>query len=146
MNRFQAAKYALSPEERAKSDDLRIVAGFNFTGLCKYSRHPNYFSEVMQWVVLYCWGSYRIGVWKNWSLPFVVILAILVFASTFICEPVSASKYPLYKEYQKVTSRFIPFIPILYKRFVTMVKKSEWCVCFESVFLVSQFWWSRCCQ
>lgn len=133
MNRFQAAKYALSPEERAKSDDLRIVAGFNFTGLCKYSRHPNYFSEVMQWVVLYCWGSYRIGAWKNWSLPFVVILAILVFSSTFICEPVSSSKYPLYKEYQKVTSRFIPFIPIHYKRFVTMVKKSEWCVCLSSV-------------
>lgn len=126
MNRFQAAKYALPPEERAKSSDLRIVAGFNFTGLCKYSRHPNYFCEVMQWVVLYLWGSYHVGTWKNWCLLFVVELTAVVYGSTYVCEPVSSSKYPLYKEYQKVTSRFIPFFPIHYKRFVTMVSKSEW--------------------
>ena len=126
MNRFQTAKYALTPEERAKSEDLRIVAGFNFTGLCKYSRHPNYFCEVMQWIVLYLWGSYHVGTWKNWSLLFVVALTTVVYSSTYVCEQVSASKYPLYKEYQKVTSRFIPFIPIHYKRFVTMVSKSEW--------------------
>ena len=56
-------------------------------------------------------------------------LTAVVYGSTYVCEPVSSSKYPLYKVYQKVTSRFIPFFPIHYKRFVTMVSKSEWCVC-----------------
>lgn len=125
MNIFQVAKYAIPEEERCKSDDPRIVAGFNFTGLCKYSRHPNYFSEVMQWVIIYLWGSYHLGEWKNWGLVFVIILFIIVFSSTFVCEPHSASKYPLYKEYQKVTSRFVPFFPYHYNDFLKKVKKQD---------------------
>ena len=123
MFKFQSAKYALTPEERLKSDDLRIIAGFNFTGLYKYSRHPNYFSEVMQWVVIYLWGSYHLGTWKNWGLVFVTVLAILVFCSTFVNEPVSRAKYPLYALYQKGTSRFIPLFPIGYSRFIQVVEK-----------------------
>ena len=89
----------------------------------KYSRHPNYFSEVMQWVVIYLWGSYHLGTWKNWGLVFVTVLAILVFCSTFVNEPVSRAKYPLYELYQKGTSRFIPLFPIGYSRFIQAVEK-----------------------
>lgn len=132
MNVFQNAKYALPEEERAKSEDLRIVAGFNFTGFYKYSRHPNYFCEVMQWVVIYLWGSFHLGTWKNWGLLFVCVLAIIVFSSTFVCEPHSLSKYPLYREYQKVTSRFIPFFTCHYREFIEIVKKKqELCVCYQ---------------
>ena len=123
MFTFQAAKYALSPEDRLKSDDPRIVAGFNFTGLYKYSRHPNYFAEVMQWVVIYLWGSYHIGTWKNLGLVFVSVLFILVFSSTFIVESESKSKYPLYELYQKGTSRFFPLFCVGYSRFLEAVEK-----------------------
>lgn len=123
MFAFQTAKHALTPEDRLKSEDLRIVAGFNFTGLYKYSRHPNYFAEVMQWVVLYLWGSYHIGTWKNWGLVFVCALFIVVFSSTFIVESESKSKYPLYELYQKGTSRFFPLFCVGYSRFLEAVDK-----------------------
>ena len=123
MFRFQTAKYALSPEDRLKSDDPRIVAGFNFTGLYKYSRHPNYFAEVMQWVVIYLWGSYHVGTWKNWGLIFVIVLFIIVFSSTFVVEAESRSKYPLYELYQKGTSRFFPLFCVGYSRFLEAVEK-----------------------
>lgn len=125
MFKFQTTKYALTPEERGCSIDLRIVAGFNFTGLCKFSRHPNYFAEVAQWVVLYFWGSYHCKTCLNWGLPFALLLFIIVFCSTFVSEPVSASKYPLYVRYQKCTSRFFPFFPHGYAEFVQAVEQQR---------------------
>ena len=125
MFKFQTAKYALSPDERIRSNDLRIVAGFNCTGLCKYSRHPNYFAEVSQWVVLYFWSSYHCGTCLNWGLPFAAVLFIIVFSSTFVSEPVSSSKYPLYTRYQKCTPRFFPFFPCGYNEFIEAVEQQR---------------------
>lgn len=117
MFRYQTEKHSLSPEEQKLSHNIYIRAGFDFSGLRKYSRHPNYFAEVMQWIVIYMWGSYRIGNWLNWGLLFAIALLVVVYCSTFISEPVASKKYSLYAEYQKTTWRFIPFFPLHFKAF-----------------------------
>ena len=122
MFRFQTEKHSLSSEEQKSSHNTCIRAGFDFSGLRKYSRHPNYFAEVMQWIVIYMWGSYRIGNWLNWGLLFAIALFVVVFCSTFISEPVASKKYPLYAEYQKTTWRFIPFFPVHFDAFVEKAK------------------------
>ena len=125
MNVFQIAKRTLSDEEKKKSNDLRFIAGFNFTGFYHYSRHPNYFCEVMQWIIIYLWGSYHLGTLKNWGLLFASILTLLVYCSTYVSEPNSVAKYPLYPEYQKVTSRFIPWCSPHFSEFLEIVKKKQ---------------------
>jgi len=78
------------------------------TGLWKYSRHPNYFGEVVQW-----WGiwvlSLSIGVIGIIS-PVTITLLILFVSGV----PLLEKKYKdntEFEEYKKVTSVFIPFFP-----------------------------------
>lgn len=80
------------------------------TGLWKFSRHPNYFGEVLMW-----WGIYFFAV----SLPFgwqtifspLTITFLLLFISGI---PLLEKKYALrpdYEEYKKRTSIFLPLPP-----------------------------------
>jgi len=78
------------------------------TGLWKYSRHPNYFGEVVQW-----WGiwvlSLSIGVIGIIS-PVTITLLILFVSGV----PLLEKKYKdntEFEKYKKVTSVFIPFFP-----------------------------------
>ena len=119
MFQFQTKKKA-----HLKESDISFKTGFYCSGLYRFSRHPNYFAEVMQWFILYCWASYRLGVWVNWGLPFVVVLFVVVFSSTFLSESHSSKKYPLYKEYQKAVPRFFPVISNQYVDFVKTVQES----------------------
>lgn len=97
----------------------RLDPGFATTGLFRVSRHPNFFFEQAQWWVFYALGATAaatagLGVWGgavNWTILGPVLLSILFIGSTIFTESITASKYPAYAEYQRVTSMLIPWPP-----------------------------------
>ncbi|MBN9184385.1 MAG: DUF1295 domain-containing protein, partial [Microbacterium sp.] len=86
--------------KRAAGGDL--APGFVSTGLFRFSRHPNFFSEQAQWWVLYLMGATAavasgLGFWGgalNWTVVGAALLSILFIGSTVFTESISAAKYP----------------------------------------------------
>lgn len=80
------------------------------TGLWKYTRHPNYFGEVVQW-----WGIYVIalsisGAWWTMVSPLLITFLILFVSGV----PMLEKKYEgnvAFEKYKKGTSVFIPWFP-----------------------------------
>ena len=89
----------------------RIFEKFVSQGLFRFSRHPNYFAEIMMWWVVYLFGAALYGEWLGWSIIGAVLLTGLFQGSTALTERISLGKYPEYKEYKKRTSRIIPWFP-----------------------------------
>lgn len=80
------------------------------TGLWKYTRHPNYFGEVIQW-----WGLWLLvaGV-NNWQFAIISPLTITVLIYFVSGIPLLEKKYKdnkYYQLYAKKTSKFIPLPP-----------------------------------
>jgi len=78
-------------------------------GLWKYSRHPNYFGEVMVW-----WGLYIIYVGAIQKIDYLIISPILMtslflFVSIPWMEKKIISTRPMYLDYQKRVSMLVPF-------------------------------------
>ncbi|MDO9628344.1 MAG: DUF1295 domain-containing protein [Acholeplasmataceae bacterium] len=91
-------------KERTKGQKLCIEEG-----LWKYSRHPNYFGEVMVW-----WGLYIIYFGSVMKLDLLIIAPVLMTSLfLFISIPWMEKKIiktrPEYKSYQKRVSMLIPF-------------------------------------
>ena len=82
--------------------------GFTHTGLWKYMRHPNYMAEQSQWVVFYLLAAVASGVLFNATMAGCILLILLFWGSSNFSEEISASKYPDYAQYQRVTGRFFP--------------------------------------
>lgn len=80
-------------------------------GLFRYSRHPNFFCEQGLWWSFYLFGVAAGAPWLNPSLAGPVLLTALFHGSTDFTEQITASKYPEYADYQRRTSRLIPWIP-----------------------------------
>jgi steroid 5-alpha reductase family enzyme len=101
---FQTAKYA---------SGAKPTKGFLDTGVWAYSRHPNYFAEVLLWWAFYGFAVAATGE-INWSGAGAVCLTILFVApgaSADLTELLSSQKYPAYAEYQKRVSRLVPWLP-----------------------------------
>lgn len=80
------------------------------TGLWKYTRHPNYFGEILMW-----WGIFIITIPLQGSLFFIIspltITLLLVFVSGI---PMLEKKYKgntAFEDYKKRTSMLIPMPP-----------------------------------
>jgi len=78
-------------------------------GLWNYSRHPNYFFQLMIWVSVFI---FAIGSPYGWiAIVCPLIIGYLIFKVTGIPmteEQSLRSKGDLYKEYQQTTSAFFP--------------------------------------
>ena len=101
---FQTAKYA---------SGAKPTKGFLDTGVWAYSRHPNYFAEVLLWWAFYGFAVAATG-GLNWSGAGAICLTILFVApgaSADLTELLSSQKYPAYAEYQKRVSRLVPWLP-----------------------------------
>lgn len=93
-----------------------IEAGFVYTGLWRYSRHPNVFSEQVFWILMAVFSGVATKGQQTeagWLVVAAgpVMLASLLWASVQLAESISLSKYPLYRAYQLRTSRLVPWRP-----------------------------------
>jgi steroid 5-alpha reductase family enzyme len=80
------------------------------TGLWRYSRHPNYFGEVVQW-----WGIFVVALavpqgWLGVIGPLTISLLILKVSGVPLLEK-SLAKNPAYQDYKMRTSVFVPLPP-----------------------------------
>ena len=79
-------------------------------GLWRYSRHPNYFGEVLFW-----WGiwlmqlSLEPGLWFTVAGPLLMTL-LFIFVSIPMMEKYILGKIPSYNKYQKKVSALMPWI------------------------------------
>lgn len=80
------------------------------SGLWKYSRHPNYFGEIMMWL-----GIFIITIPVPNSFFFVISPALITFLLVFVSGiPLLEKKYashPGFFAYKKKTSKLIPWFP-----------------------------------
>ena len=80
------------------------------TGLWYYSRHPNYFGEMVFWWGLFLFSYGTSAMWWSWIGP----VAICFFLAKVSGVPLLTEQYkkkPLYKEYLETTNTFIPWFP-----------------------------------
>jgi steroid 5-alpha reductase family enzyme len=81
-------------------------------GLWRWSRHPNYFGEWLQWCA---WPLFALGsAWGAWLwLHPLLVLAFLVFVTGIphTERRALASRGDDYRRYQRQTSAFIPWFP-----------------------------------
>lgn len=103
--RFQTAKYA------AIARGEMPQAAFITTGLFRYSRHPNFFCEQAMWWTYYVFSIAAGAGWINWTIAGAALLTLLFQGSTGLTEKLSLRKYPAYADYQRTTSRLIPWFP-----------------------------------
>ena len=75
-------------------------------------RHPNYLGEQGVWFSLYLFtiqaGVNVYGIF-NWSMIGCMMLILLFLGSSTFGENITSGKYPLYKDYQKKVSKYLPF-------------------------------------
>lgn len=97
-----AQKFAFKKNVKNKSEFIQ-------SGLWKYSRHPNYFGEILCWIGIYVFA----GVWL-WGLisPLYIILLLLFVSGIPLLEKKADKKWGKDKDYQKYkkeTSILIPW-------------------------------------
>ncbi|HZS39437.1 MAG TPA: DUF1295 domain-containing protein [Polyangia bacterium] len=103
--RFQCDKQA----RRSRGEP--IAAEFVTGGLFRYSRHPNFFCEQAMWWTFYLFSVAAGGGWLNAAIVGPALLTLLFQGSTTVTERLTREKYPAYAEYQRTTSRQIPWPP-----------------------------------
>ncbi len=102
---FQTEKYRR--KNAGEKLDGEFANGFISKGLFAYSRHPNYASEQLIWVVLYLFSINATGICINWSMVGCLLLLILFQGSADFSEGISLSKYPAYADYIKRVPKFL---------------------------------------
>jgi len=96
---WQLTQFKKNPNNRGK-----ILT----TGLWQYSRHPNYFGEVMMW-----WGVWLISLNQNWYLSLIGPLTISWLIVKVSGIPLLEKKYEGRKDWQKYVAKTPAFWPKL---------------------------------
>jgi len=82
------------------------------SGLWRYSRHPNYFFEWFMWVA---YATFALGSpwgWIAWLCPAAMLLLLFKVTGIPATEAQAIrSRGDEYREYQRTTSAFVPWIP-----------------------------------
>lgn len=81
------------------------------TGLWAYSRHPNYFGEILFW-----WGLFLFALTADssyfWAIIGPISITILFYCLSIpLMEKRNLEKKPDYSDYKKRVSRLIPWFP-----------------------------------
>lgn len=80
-------------------------------GLWRYSRHPNYFGDLLTW-----WGFFLAGLaagapWWTIVSPAVMSALLIHFSGMNLMEETIAARRPAYRAYVERTSAFLPWLP-----------------------------------
>ena len=94
---------------RFKADPANKGKVFN-RGLCRYTRHPNYFGEAAQWWSYYLIAAAAGGFWTIFS-PIIMTFLLLRVSGVTLLENALKDRRPGYQEYIETTSAFIPWVP-----------------------------------
>lgn len=97
----QLVAFRRDPANRGRALDV---------GLWRYTRHPNYFGDALQW-----WGLGLLGVAAGapWTLvsPVVMTFLLVRVSGAFLLEKTLVETRPAYRDYVARTSAFIPWPP-----------------------------------
>ena len=102
LSDFQLKQFKKDPSNKGKVCQ---------SGLWNYSRHPNYFFQFMIWVSVFIFALPSPYGWISAICP--ISIGYLIFKVTGIPmteEQAVRSKGELYKEYQRTTSAFVPWL------------------------------------
>jgi len=112
-----------------------VKRGFVTRGMWSWSRHPNFFCEQSFWILqtlfpILTSGAHQTLSWD--TIPSLVLqmtpaiaLCSLFISSTIFTESISVPKYPVYKEYQRRVSMFIPIFTPLCGLWLSMFGEKE---------------------
>jgi len=80
------------------------------TGFWKYTRHPNYFGDVVIW---WSFAIFSVASGNYWHIIGSVFMTLLIIkvSGVYLLEKTLSDKKPQYKEYIRKTSAFIPWFP-----------------------------------
>lgn len=88
------------------------------SGIWKYSRHPNYFGEILMWwslcLIVICTDFKDNNVYGSLSAPLFTMLLLLGVTGIPMLEAIGQKRYgdqKDYQEYVKNTSILIPWCP-----------------------------------
>ncbi len=90
--------------------DAKSKGKLMMNGLWRYSRHPNYFGEVVQWWGIGIIAFAAASAWLSFAGPISITLLILFVSGVPLAEARMATK-PGFAEYKKRTSIFVPLNP-----------------------------------
>lgn len=98
---WQLARFRADPANRGRVLD---------SGVWRYSRHPNYFGDALQW-----WGFFAFaaasGAWWTILSPIVMTLLLLRVSGVTLLEASLVETKPAYRDYIRRTAAFFPWPP-----------------------------------
>lgn len=80
-------------------------------GLWRYSRHPNYFGEILFWVSLFIFALAAAPAFWWTGIGALAMILMFVFASVPMLDQRSAERRPGFAEYAARTSALVPWAP-----------------------------------
>lgn len=94
---WQLARFKANPANKGK---------VMFSGVWRYTRHPNYFGDATQWWAYYLLALVAGGFWTIFS-PVIMTIFLLRVSGVALLEKTLKENRPGYKEYIEMTSSFI---------------------------------------
>ena len=98
---WQMARFKAYPANRGK-----VLSA----GLWRYTRHPNYFGDAVQWWAFFTLAAAAGAYWTVFS-PLLMTILLLRVSGVSLLEQTLKETRPGYKEYIEATSGFIPWRP-----------------------------------
>lgn len=97
----QLARFKADPANRGKVLNR---------GFWRYTRHPNYFGDAVQW-----WGFWTIALGASWGLwtvvsPIVMTVFLVAISGVAMLEKDIGERRPEYQQYVESTPAFVPFL------------------------------------
>ncbi|MBK6495771.1 MAG: DUF1295 domain-containing protein [Gemmatimonadetes bacterium] len=80
------------------------------TGFWRYTRHPNYFGDALQWWGFWCFAA-SAGLWWTIISPILMTLLLLKVSGVTLLESALVDAKPGYREYIRRTPAFFPWWP-----------------------------------
>lgn len=80
------------------------------SGLWRYTRHPNYFGDAVQWWGYYILAAVAGGWWTIFS-PIIMTVLLVRISGVAMLEKTLKETRPSYREYIETTSAFVPWFP-----------------------------------